>query len=129
MIRLIHPASRRALTINTELATRNERAGNGQNLLGEHRNIKRLRDHSAVREHVEQRLVARLNGRNAGCAGEDGGIGDEVSGTNVRVHAGVLDNAGGRDHGGDGLKRTGEVKHAGGERGGAKGLQDGLQAV
>lgn len=59
-------------TGNAEVtSTSNESLSDGKNLRGSEGDIKGLRDGCAARQHIQNCLVARLNGRNAGSGRED----------------------------------------------------------
>ena len=100
------------LTLDTKITAGDETAGDGEHLVGRERDVERLRDGSRVVDEVKDRLVTRFDRHNRRGCGEHRGIGDEVSRSEVRGNADVLDSAGDWRHSGDGRQRTGEVELA-----------------
>ena len=77
-------------TCDTEVATFDEGAGNGKNLLGKEGYVEGLRDGRGALENVQQGLVARLDGHD-GCGGsQNARVLDEVRSTKVRAHTDVF---------------------------------------
>jgi len=84
---------------DAEVTTRNKWSSQSQNLTRGESEIERLWDGSSGIENVQDRLVASFGGQNRTCGGEEGGIGKEAGGSEVRGDADVLHKTSDTGHG------------------------------
>jgi hypothetical protein len=82
---------RKKRTGDAKRATRDERSDHGKHLLWSKGNVKGLRDRYGTLEHVENGLVAGLDGYDASGCREESLVLYEVSSTKIRANANVLD--------------------------------------
>lgn len=73
--------------------------------------------------------MTRFNCHNRRCRGENRGVGDQVSRSEIRGHTDVLDGTGDRRHGGDARQRAREVELAPRNSAGTEGLERVLQQI
>lgn len=85
-------------TRNTEVATRDEGASDCQHFRGHEGNIKRLGDGAALLEDVQEGLMTGLNGDDRGGSGQENGVGNEVSSSEVGRDTEVLNETGSGGH-------------------------------
>jgi hypothetical protein len=86
-------------TRNTEVATFDEGASNGKNLIGKKGEVERLGDGRCALENVQNGAVARLDGHDGSGSSEDARILDEVRSTQIRGDANMLYDPCDGDHG------------------------------
>ena len=99
-------------TGNAEITTTDERSRDGENLLGKQGNVEGLGDGGGTREHVQDRLVARLDGQDGCGSREDGRVPHEMRSTRIRADSDVLDKTRDGYHGRDVSEHAGEVELA-----------------
>jgi hypothetical protein len=99
-------------TRDTKIATADERAGNGKNLLGKEGDVKRLGDGRATLEKVQYGLVARFDGQDGSGGSQDARVFDEVRSTKVCANAHVFHNPCDRHHSRDINEGAREVEFA-----------------
>ena len=114
------------LTLDTNLAVRDELASDRKDLIREQRDVKRLRDRDPVAQDVEDRLVASLDGKNRSSIGEEHRVVDQMRSTQVGSHSDILNNTSGRRHRRDVVKCIAEVERTVGNRLVTEGLDCGL---
>ena len=110
-------------TSNSEIATRNERAGDGEHLRGREGNIEGLGDGTGAAEDVQDRLVTGFDCRDGSRVRQENGVVQKVGCTKVGSDTEVLYHSGGSNHGGHVRQDRVEVKLAPGRRGSTQGLE------
>lgn len=103
-------------TGDTKVAARDEGASKGQHFRGHEGNVKRLWDGAALLEDVQECLMTGLNGDNGGSCGQEDGVGDEVSCSEVGGDTEILNKTGSGGHNFDALESGIEVELASRER-------------
>ena len=81
------------LTLDAKVTTGDEATGDGEYLVGRKRNVKRLGDGGRVVDKVKNRLVTRFNRHDGRGCSEHRRVGDQVSRSEVRGNADILDRA------------------------------------
>lgn len=99
-------------TWDTEVATFDEGAGDGKNLLGKKGDVEGLRDGRGALEQVQHGLMARLDGHNGSGGSQDARVLDEVRSTKVRANADVFYESCDRHHSRDIHEHAREVERA-----------------
>jgi hypothetical protein len=79
-------------TGNAEVTAADEGPSDGENLLGKQGYVKGLGDGGGAREHVQDRLVARLDSHDGRGGREDFHVPHKVRSTQVCADSDVLDN-------------------------------------